>query len=774
MKTQKQSIRWGYLLSETAMILFGSYLLLVASTKTNQLNPVILLINAVLLTGAAAFLLFRSRGQSGLEIPIAVMMGVMLIASFTSIDPRRSLGEFGLVAIPVTLFFIIQEAVKRNLPKELIVKSLLAVGAIFMIFSWQKTIGWYAAWLNANPGEWMPSSNYRLDNPNLMAMLFNVWLMMAAGRFIASRSRSEKVILGIFSFSCLGIIFFSSSRGGWMATVAGFACLGWVYFRTRRESWAPVWERFRKSRLRMAGAVIVLMAVLAPVGLLLVRQMTHPSHGGRNAIWTPAVHAFLQSPLIGKGPFTFISDYLQVNSVPPIIPYDYAHNIYLDLLSGTGILGLAAFFWIMAAVVRLFLIRIRETSGPDWAVSIGGLAALVTFLVHGLVDSTHHSEPISLWNMCIVAGTALTLPGGEVKARNWRSFAPAVLALAAAGMTWFSWWTLLPMQEGVQRAAEGDWPGAAALFEEAARRDAGMAAAHQQAGLALSMQVDVGDDDNLEEAIIYYERAAAIDPYWGLNHANLAALYQSAGRVEEARAAFARAVRLSPECEIYHLNLGVVREEMGDLADAEDSYIQVLSLKPEWAGSGFWRTGEFRRASLEKWQAANPAEPEKDLTAMKAVIKSRPDAIAAYLPLIETFLEQENYIEAQKLLSRAQFAAGSNSLHLELGWQTAELKAARGEVDQAVAAGREVILSATRYGIFGPATSGNKIYNLFMFRRPAVDVDFVPQLLVIAWPDKWGRRALTLADWMEANGDLQEADRWRHMVKDQIPDLAQP
>jgi tetratricopeptide (TPR) repeat protein len=341
-------------------------------------------------------------------------------------------------------------------------------------------------------------------------------------------------------------------------------------------------------------------------------------------------------------------------------------------------------------------------------------------------------------------------------------------------MTWFSWWTLLPMQKGVQRAAEGDWPGAAALFEEAARRDAGMAATHQQAGLALSMQVDVGDDDYLEEAIIYYENAVAIDPYWGLNHANLGALYRSAGRVEEARAAFARAVRLSPKCETYHLNLGVVQEEMGQLAEAENSYFTVLSLKPDWAGSGFWRTGEFRPAALEKWQAANPAEPEKDLAAMKAVLKARPDAIAAYLPIIGIYLEHADLVKAQEFISRAQFAAGSNTLHLELGWRTAELAAARGEFDQAVEAGQKVIQAATHYGIFGPATPGNKIYNLFMFRRPAADVDFVPQLLVIDWTDEWGWRALTLAEWMEVIGDLEEADRWRQTVNDQIPDLAQP
>jgi tetratricopeptide (TPR) repeat protein len=428
----------------------------------------------------------------------------------------------------------------------------------------------------------------------------------------------------------------------------------------------------------------------------------------------------------------------------------------------------------MTAVVRKLLLRIRETGGTDWAIAVGGLAALITFLVHGLVDSTHHSEPISLWNMCITAAAALALPGNIEINRNWRSYFPVIIALAAAGMTWFSWWTLLPMHEGAARAAAGEWPAAAAKFEEAVQRDAGMAAAHQQAGLAKGVLAGGGNPGNLVQAISHYEAAAAIDPYWGLNHANLGALYRSAGRMEDAQSAFMRAKQLSPKCETYHLNLGVLLEEMGRLVEAQDSYFLVLSLKPDWAASAFWRATQYRSEVLEKWQAANPAEPEKELAALQAALQTRPDAFASYLPLIRVQIQKANISEAEKLISRAQFAAGSNALQIELQWQKAELAAARGDYGLAADAGQKILPAVTSYGIFGPGTPGNKIYNLYMFRRPAADIDFVPQMEVIDWPDEWGRRALMLADWMEVNGDLEEADRWRQMVKDQIPDLSQP
>jgi O-antigen ligase len=774
MREQKQSIRWGYLLMEMLLIILGSYLLLVASTKTNQLNPTIVLINFILLILAAVFLIFFSRTESGLEIPLGIMMGIVLLTSFTSLDPRRSIAEFGLIATPITLFFIVKEAVHRKLPKELIIKSLLAVGGIFMIFSWQQTIGWYISWIKANPGMLIPNSNFRLNDPNLLAMLFNVWLMLAVARLMVSEKPAERWILGSYCLSCLGIIYFTSSRGGWLGTAAGLLCLGLVYFRMKRDQWFPVWEKFIKNRVLIGGSAIFLMAVGIMGGYLLIRQLTHPSHGSRTEIWTPAIQAFLASPLLGKGPFTFISAFLQANSVPPMIPYDYAHSIYLDLLSGTGILGFAAFMILMTAVIKMFLSRIRDTGGQDWAISVGGLAALATFLIHGLVDSTHHSEPISLWNICIVAGAALTLPGGLPKPLYWKKLVPVSLALAAAGLTWYCWWTLLPLNGGVERAAVGDWAGAGALFEEAIERDEGMAATYQQAGMVNSMLAVQGGKEPLNKAISYYEKTVELDPYWGLNHANLAALNYSAGRLEDAKAGYERAIAYSPRSEIFQLNLGVVQEEQGDLTDAEKTYQTVLLLKPEWMAASFWRANSFRQKIVKEWQSSHTGEPEMDLSAMKALVNTRPDSLSAYLPLIRTYMDQENLLEAEKTIYRAEFAAGSNSLHLELEWLKVELEAAKQDYEKSTTHGQQIIEAATDYGIFGPATPGSKIYNMFMFRRPAVEIDLVPQMEVIAWPDKWGQRALKLADWMELNGDQAEADRWRELVSTNIPDLPMP
>ena len=57
----------------------------------------------------------------------------------------------------------------------------------------------------------------------------------------------------------------------------------------------------------------------------------------------------------------------------------YSNNLYLELLTGSGILGLAAFV--------LMLARVRWSVGP-------ATLALAIFLIHGLVDVFLMTTPI--------------------------------------------------------------------------------------------------------------------------------------------------------------------------------------------------------------------------------------------------------------------------------------------------------------------------------------------------------------------------------------------
>jgi len=95
---------------------------------------------------------------------------------------------------------------------------------------------------------------------------------------------------------------------------------------------------------------------------------------------------FISSPLFGIGYGNFRSHLTPMMGDAPSDVWD-THNIYLKLLSETGILGFACFMGFIFVLVRMALRSCKERFGTLEA-AMGGalLAAIATVLIHGVVE----------------------------------------------------------------------------------------------------------------------------------------------------------------------------------------------------------------------------------------------------------------------------------------------------------------------------------------------------------------------------------------------------
>jgi len=98
----------------------------------------------------------------------------------------------------------------------------------------------------------------------------------------------------------------------------------------------------------------------------------------RNALWKAAVAMFAHHPF-GVGPDNYRLQYGKYLGVSRWDTKIYSNNLYLELLTGSGILGLAAFGFVIAA-------RRWTADPPSISVAI--------FLVHGIVDVFLMTTPI--------------------------------------------------------------------------------------------------------------------------------------------------------------------------------------------------------------------------------------------------------------------------------------------------------------------------------------------------------------------------------------------
>jgi O-antigen ligase len=119
----------------------------------------------------------------------------------------------------------------------------------------------------------------------------------------------------------------------------------------------------------------------------------------RLALWGTAGALFLSHPVLGVGFGNFRSMY---NDYLPGVTADQldAHNLYLQLLSETGVVGFLLFCSLMWGLARVAL-KLARTLDPFYClVGVGVGGALAATLIHGLVDYIFNASPQSgalLW-----------------------------------------------------------------------------------------------------------------------------------------------------------------------------------------------------------------------------------------------------------------------------------------------------------------------------------------------------------------------------------------
>jgi O-antigen ligase len=103
---------------------------------------------------------------------------------------------------------------------------------------------------------------------------------------------------------------------------------------------------------------------------------------GRSVLWLAAWRMFVAHPVLGLGPDNYRLSYGDYVTVPKADPRVHSNNMYLELLTGTGAIGLVCAGWVGVRVARRCVVSLRRPSARA-----GIAAACAAIAVHGLVDS---------------------------------------------------------------------------------------------------------------------------------------------------------------------------------------------------------------------------------------------------------------------------------------------------------------------------------------------------------------------------------------------------
>lgn len=298
---------------------------------------------------------------------IAIWFGAMILSAILGADFWASfLGQFKRItgifytAHIVVLFLIIAAVFRdwRDWEKFFIVNVVIGLvhSAIAIYQKFVPILAWMV------PGEDVERVAGLFSNPSYFASYAVFPLFFSI--FLAVRARDVRVkIFNIISFAAIFIaMLFAGTRGTLAGSLIGFAIILFVY---------AIFSKNKKARIVLASS----FTVLTIVGLFLWANQNKPwmdsmptikrafnlslaefATSTRKVFWKSAIDGFKEKPVFGWGPenFNLIFDkYYDPKIVAgsnmgeswPSKP----HNIFIEYLSGGGVVGLLSFLFLFVS-----------------------------------------------------------------------------------------------------------------------------------------------------------------------------------------------------------------------------------------------------------------------------------------------------------------------------------------------------------------------------------------------------------------------------------------
>jgi O-antigen ligase len=116
---------------------------------------------------------------------------------------------------------------------------------------------------------------------------------------------------------------------------------------------------------------------------------------GRIPLWMSAWSMFLDAPVWGQGPHTFgmfYKKYVTQYHLPSWVGFEprevpWAHNLYVEILGQQGIIGFAAFMWVLMSLFSVAW-RTRRASEEIRILGAGAFGGLVGFCLAATIELT--------------------------------------------------------------------------------------------------------------------------------------------------------------------------------------------------------------------------------------------------------------------------------------------------------------------------------------------------------------------------------------------------
>jgi len=354
----------------------------------------------------------------------------------------------------------------------------------------------------------------------------------------------------------------TGSRGGWLVALVATGGAAWC--STNRHDWGRVGVRL--GLILLSGLLLVgflwstqPLAIENPLERFFsVTMGLKTSAENRWSYWQGAVQLIIQHPWLGTGPGTFANSYQSVQTDGAYARY--AHNLYLQMASETGVMG-AVTFLAFAGSLAWTAFRLHSPFARAAALAAGAL------LLHGLIDFSWEVAA-DQWLWCLLAGMIIACwrverrgdgspvaASAAVRTTGTLAAVPiAVLLLVVLGRPYLAEGYL---QSAIAWSIADDADRAVDLGREAVARAPRSARMRNFLATAYRRQWEKKRDTVwLDRALEQHDQAVVLTPAVGLYHDERGTTLWAMGRHDEAVAEWKAAHGLYAMNPLFALHYG--------------------------------------------------------------------------------------------------------------------------------------------------------------------------------------------------------------------------
>ncbi len=380
--------------------------------------------------------------RTSLDLPLAAFLGSAALSTIFAVN--TNVGIFGTYSrydglltllTYAGLFWMSTQVIANAAEARTLLRTLIASGYVVAVIAIVQSLH------DSIQDTFVTAAFGSLGNPNVLGAFLGLVLALAIDELIAARTLSARIIaanvMAVVGFALL----LTFSRSAWLG-----ATISIVVLLTGRRGELSRWIPIAGGGLAIA---IVLVAAWTLVGgldlerLFAARAATLLDAGtysnSRVHIWQDSVHVIAGRPILGYGPDNFGLVYPKFETGDWGAglhglrqPVDKAHAEVLQVASTQGIVGLAAYLFILVAFVRAFWRGRRNQA------AVGAFAAWVAYEVAVQLNFTALASALPFWIFAAAAmvtwGAASPARAVELHARRLAASIPVAAAVGAVAL----------------------------------------------------------------------------------------------------------------------------------------------------------------------------------------------------------------------------------------------------------------------------------------------------------------------------------------------------